>query len=176
MSEKLNFGNAGNDPLSGYDAAPDPNDFDLSGFDAATGKTTVPPGNYVCRIERGELTKTKSGKQAYKFRFVVVEPAEHTGFTTWKWFLLTDQSGFNRLKATSSPFGLVTSAHLRECYPPRGREVYAQCLITHKDEGPYGPSNDVQRFEPCLAPETAKQVVLNPFAVSFDETEGSNSQ
>ena len=59
MTEKLNFGNTGSDPLGGFDAAPNPNDADLSGFDSATGITTIPAGNYICRIERGELAQRK---------------------------------------------------------------------------------------------------------------------
>ena len=81
MSEKLNFGNGENDPLNGFDAAPGPDSFDLSGFDAATGATTVPPGKYVLRIEEGKLKPTNAGKQAYRLRFAVVEPAAQAGFT-----------------------------------------------------------------------------------------------
>jgi hypothetical protein len=90
MSEKLNFGNAGDDSLRAFDNAPGPDSFDLSGFDAATGATTVPPGKYVCRIEAGELTATKAGKTAYRLRFATVEPAALAGFTLWRYFVLAD--------------------------------------------------------------------------------------
>src|SRR4051812_43511763 len=103
MSEKLNFGNGDSDPLAGFDSAPDPSGFDLSGFDSATGATTVPPGTYLCKIERGELTTTKTGKIAYRVRFVVVEPATHAGFALWKWLTLADAAGFNRAKAALAP-------------------------------------------------------------------------
>lgn len=171
MSEKLNFGNTGSDPLGGFDAAPNPHDADLSGFDSATGSMTVPAGNYVCRIERGELNPTKAGKKAYRLRFVVVEPTAFAGFTLWRWFTLDDAAGMNRAKAALAPLGITTATHLREPYPPFGKEVYCQAVVTLRAAtGQYGESNDVQRFAPCPAPASVAPAVPNPFAVPLNDT------
>lgn len=78
MPDKLKFGTNVN-PFEEFDRNPSPAGFDLSAFDAASGTTTVPPGVYVCRVERGELTQTKAGKPAYRLRLQTVEPSQHAG-------------------------------------------------------------------------------------------------
>ena len=123
MSEKLNFGNV---DLTAFDASQAPGEFDLAGFDTATGQTTVPAGLYILRIESGELTTTKKGKPAYRLRFKTVEPNEHAGFTLWRWCLLDDAAGMNRAKAALAPLGITTVAQLREVYPPYGQDVYVR--------------------------------------------------
>lgn len=163
MSDKLQFGSGG-DPFAAFDAAPEPAAFDLSAFDAATGTTTVPAGVYVLRVERGELTKTKADKPAYRLCFKTVEPADRAGFTLWRWFVLDDLPGFNRAKAALAPLGLRAGEDLRRQYPPIGAEVFVRAVVTLKTNPQYGPSNGVERFEPCDPPAGAVPPP-NPFAV-----------
>ncbi len=183
MTDKLDFGNAEDDGLNGFDAAPDPDGFDLGGFDSATGATTVPAGIYLCEIERGELTKTKTGKTAYRLRFKVVTPAQHAGFKLWRWFTLGDQSSMERAKAALAPFDFRTSADLRAEYPPFGETVHCRCIVALKKDGAYGPSNDVQRFIPDKGPGDAAVPVppkppskppANRFAVPLGGEEGGS--
>jgi len=186
MTDKLDFGNAENDGLSGFDTATDTDGFDLEGFDSATGETTVPAGIYCCEIERGELTKTKGGKTAYRLLFRILAPAKHAGFKLWRWFTLEDRPSMERAKAALAPFNFKTASDLRADYPPFGEKVYCKCLVTQKSDGPYGPSNDVQRFVPDkgpgesdaavpLPPKPLSKPTGNRFAVSLGGEEGGNS-
>lgn len=163
MSDPLHFGSGG-DTFSAFDAAPEPAAFDLSAFDAASGTTTVPAGVYTLRIERGELTQTKAGKPAFRLCFKTVEPVEHAGFTLWRWFVLDDRAGFERAKKALAPLGLRTADDLRRPFPPLGKDVFVKALVTLKNDPQHGPSNDVQRFEPCDPPAGAVRPP-NPFAV-----------
>lgn len=176
MSAPLNFGNSGNPfddtAVGGYDAAAGNDGFDLDGFDKADGTTTVPAGVYVCKIERGELTKTKAGKTAYRLCLKTVEPAAHAGFTLWRWYTFGDTAADNRAKLALAPLGFKTSADLRAAYPPVGKDVYVKALVTLKADPQRGPSNDVERFEPCPPPAGAV-TPPNPFALPPDtEKEG----
>lgn len=172
MSAPFNFGSDGN-PFDGFDNASGSDGFDLAGFDTADGTTTVPAGVYVCRIERGELTKTKAGKPAYRLCLKTVEPAAHAGFTLWRWFVLADTAGMNRAKNALAPLGFSNSADLRASYPPIGRDVYVKALVTLKNDPQRGPSNDVERFEPYSSP-VGNSTAPSPFAVPLDEPkEGS---
>ena len=162
MTKKLDFGSADDDQLNGFDSAPDTSEFDLGGFDHATGETTVPAGNYLCEIERGELIKTKTGKSAYRLRFKIVAPEKYAGFKLWRWFTLEDQPAMERAKAALAPFDFKTAAHLRAEYPPLGETVYSRCLISLKNDRTYGPSNDVQRFVPDEGPGDSDAAVPLP--------------
>ena len=171
MSAPLNFGGNGN-PFDGFDDAPGPDGFDLSGFDTADGTTTVPAGVYVLRVERGELTRTKAGKMAYRLCFKTVEPAAHAGFTLWRWYVLADKAGWNRLVNAIQPLGFSHKDQLRASYPHIGKDVYVRALVTLKNDPERGSSNDVQRFEPCDPPAGAV-APPNPFALPPDaEKEG----
>ena len=170
MSAPLSFGNAGSPfddtRVGGYDSAPGPGGFNLSGFDTADGTTTVPAGVYLCKIERGELTHTKAGKTAYRLLFKTVEPSQHAGFTLWRWLLVGngDAAADNRAKAALAPLGLLTSAHLRSPYPPLGTDVYVKTMATMRNDLQHGATNDIERFEPCDPPAGAV-APPNPFAV-----------
>ena len=68
---------------------PWPADVDLSAFDRAEGRPALlPAGRYVCRVESGELTMTRTGKLAYRLRFTVIEPSEYAGHSLFRWLLL----------------------------------------------------------------------------------------
>ena len=173
MSAPLSFGNAGSPfddtKLSGYDSAPGADAFDLAGFDKADGTTTVPAGAYLCRIERGELKKTKAGKTAYRLLFSTVEPSQHAGFTLWRWLLVGngDAAADNRAKNALAPLGLTNKVALHAPFPPSGKEVFVRALVSLKNDPQYGPKNDVERFEPCDPPAGAV-APPNPFAVPLD--------
>src|SRR4051794_33895902 len=111
------------DDLGEFDRAPNPADA-LAAFDTATGATCVPPGVYLARLESGELTLTKAGKQAYRLRFVVVQPSEHAGFTLWRYFTFANVANANRAKVALAPLGLRTSADLKRIpFPEAGRTI-----------------------------------------------------
>lgn len=167
MSSPLNFGSNAN-PFDGFDSAHGNDGFDLDGFDKADGTTTVPTGVYVCKIERGELTKTKREKPAYRLCLKTVEPPELAGYTLWRWYVLADAAGLNRAKNALAPLGIKTSADLRASYPPIGTDVYVKALVTTKNDPDRGPSNDVERFVPC-PPPAGVVTTPNPFAIPLDE-------
>lgn len=142
MTDKpLNFNP---DDLGAFDAATDPADA-LAAFDAASGATCVPPGVYLCRLEAGELTTTKAGKPTFRLRFVVTEPAEHAGFTLWRYFTFSDAASANRAKAALAPLGLLTSADLRRVpFPETGRVILCRLVVGVQKDDP--TRNDVLRF------------------------------
>jgi hypothetical protein len=142
MADKpLNFNP---DDLGAFDRAPDPADA-LAAFDSATGATFVPAGVYLCRLEAGELVTTKTGKPAYRLRFVVVEPTEHAGFTLWRYYTFADSASANRAKAAVAPLGLLTSADLRRTpFPEAGRVILCRVLVGVQKDDP--TRNDVVRF------------------------------
>lgn len=51
--------------------------YDFSQVAAYAGFEPVPPGAYVCRIEKVEETTSNSGKPMIKFELKIMEPAEH---------------------------------------------------------------------------------------------------
>jgi hypothetical protein len=132
------------DDLSAFDRAPDPKDA-LAAFDAASGVTVLPPGWCVCRIECGELKTTLKGKQAYRLRFAVVEPAAHAGFLLWKYYLLTTTYEFNVAKTALAPLGIRTGPDLQRAFPSPGRALTCRVLVGIQRDDP--TRNDVLRFE-----------------------------
>ncbi len=164
MSDRpLNF-----DPgaLESFDAATDPADA-LAAFDAATGATCIPAGKYLCRLEAGELVTTKTGKPAYRLRFVVVEPAAHAGFTLWRYFVLNDKPNADRAKTALAPLGLRTSADLKRTpFPDSGRVVICGVLVAIQKSDP--TRNDVERFE--VVSDSTTAATPNPFAVDPNGT------
>jgi|GEM_PF-3199091 len=166
---KLTFNAA---DLGAFDRAPDPTDA-LAAFDAASGVTVLPPGWYVCRLERGELVTTRKGKQAYRLRFAVQEAA-HAGFLLWKYYLLTTTNEFNIAKNALAPLGIRTGPDLQRAYPPPGRAVTCRVLVSIQRDDP--TRNDVERFEVLSdEPDTssaANRFLLDPSAATG---EGANS-
>jgi hypothetical protein len=73
--------------------------------------------------------------------------------------VLADRAGFERAKNALAPFGITTSAHLRDSFPPFGSEVYCKAVVTLRAAtGQYGPSNDVERFTPCPPPASSSRM------------------
>jgi hypothetical protein len=132
------------DDLGAFDRAPDPSDA-LAAFDNATGATFVPAGIYLCRLEAGELTTTRAGKQAYRLRFVVVEPTEHAGFPLWRYYTFADKASANRAKAALAPLRISTSADLQRIpFPEAGRVIICRVVVGIQKDDP--TRNDVVRF------------------------------
>jgi hypothetical protein len=173
MSEKLNFGNDGNaDPFGGFDQATTPGEFDLTGFDTATGATTIPAGSYLLKIERGELSTTRTtSKPCYRIRFRVIGSTPHDGFVVWKTLTLDGADAFNRAKRFLAALGITTSAKLREPFPEFGTEVFVTGLVSLRAAANGFPArNDVERVTLAPAPVAA----VNPFQVVPHTTEGAN--
>jgi hypothetical protein len=158
MSDKpLNFNP---DDLGAFDNAPEPND-DLSAFDNASGATVIPAGWYNCRLERGELAPTSTGKQAYRLRFAVAHPSEHAGFTLWKYYFPVADP--NRAKAALAPLGIRSGADLRRVpFPEAGRTILCRVLVTIQKNDP--TRNDVEKFE-VLSDERDDDGTANRFAL-----------
>ena len=167
MLTNLDFSSA---PLPNL-VAPAPTGFDLTGYDSATGDTTIPADWYICEVENGTLTTTGSGDPCYRLRFAVVQSdkgdTSHAGTKVWRTIMLKDRSYFDRAKTALAPLGLTTGDHLQATYPPEGERVFCRCLVTLSNKPEYGPRNFVERFTKCDAPEGA--TAANPFAVSLAE-------
>lgn len=130
--------------LGAFDNAPDPADA-LAAFDAATGATCIPAGEYLCRLDAGELLTTKTGKPAYRLRFSVVEPAAHAGFALWRYYVMHDKPSAERAKAALAPLGLCTGVDLRRTpFPEPGRTIICKVLVTIQKNDP--TRNDAERF------------------------------
>lgn len=166
--EPLNFNP---DDLGAFDRAPDPADA-LAAFDAASGATCIPPGDYLCRLEAGELTTTKAGKRAYRIRFTVVEPVTHAGFALWRWFTFADAASANRAKAALAPLGITNSADLRRVpFPEAGRTILCRTLVGIQKDDP--TRNDVIRF--TVERDERGTGVSARFALPTDGGEGGKS-
>jgi len=147
MSEKLNFGNGENDPLNGFDATPGPDSFVLSGFDAAPLRLTIPAGIYFCQIESGELTLEIGDLYFYWLKFVLVGPPAYAGFTVMRAYPLVNLVDLSLAKHDLDMIGLTTGKQLLEPFPPVGRAVYCNAIISLRNANNY-PINEVTDFLP----------------------------
>lgn len=163
--EKLNF-EAG--AFRAFDAACASDD--LAAFDSASGKTYVPAGQYMARLEAGELWTTRAGKQAYRLRFAVTEPAEHAGFTLWRYYTFASPGAANMAKLALSPLGIRSSVDLKRTpFPEPGRTIICKLVVGVQQRPDGSEGNDVLRF----AVESDERTPPNPFAVPHDgEKEG----
>lgn len=120
----------------------------IGAFDAATPApeyTPIPPGVYTARVVRGEFTTTRSGADAYRMRFAVVE-GEHAGRTvirTWTFSLNAMQYTKRALEA----FGLVTTAQLLAPFPEPGREYIVRLVVALQRRDNDITYNDIKRIE-----------------------------
>jgi len=163
--------------LAAFDAATDPQKADLSAFDRAEGRPALlPAGNYVLRVESGELTMTRAGKLAYRLRFSVIRPSEYAGHSLNRWLLLDSPAACNRAKIALAPLGLTTSEALRRFFPEPGQAVYVNALVVISPaRGDFPVTNSIERFTPCDPPAdpdpTTPKTPANPWAVSLDGAE-----
>jgi len=163
--------------LAAFDAAPDPLRADLSAFDRAEGRPALlPPGNYVLRVESGELTMTRAGKLAYRMRFSVIEPSEYAGHSLNRWLLLDSPAACNRAKIALAPLGLTSAEALRRPFPEPGKMVYVNALVVISPaRNGYPESNSIERFTPCDPPAdpdpTTTPTPTTPWAVALDGAE-----
>lgn len=130
--------------LEKFDEAPAPDDA-LRAFDAASGQTVLPVGEYVCKLESGELVTTSTQKQAYRLRFSVLEPAAYAALAVWKYLVLNDAANANRAKAALAPLGVRTSADLKRApFPEANRQII--CRVTVGVQKNDSTRNDVLKF------------------------------
>lgn len=117
----------------------------LDAFDDAKAFKPLPVGRYVARIVSGTFTQTKRGDDAYRMTFEVSE-GEHKGERVSRTWVFSEKA-IGYAKRDLAVFGLTTSKHLLEVYPPIGREVYVKLLVAlqQRDDGIVG--NDIKRFE-----------------------------
>ena len=147
--------------LGAFDAANDPADA-LAAFDAATGVTAVPAGEYTAEIGSGELVTTRTGRTAYRLKFVLTAPDAYAGFTLWRYHVLDDKPNADRAKAALAPLGLRTGADLRKPFPA-GRVVVCRLVVGLQKDDP--SRNDVLRFTvvsdtPAATTSTADRFAL----------------
>ena len=155
-----------NDPnFADFDAA-DPAD-DLAAFDAASTETAVPAGEYVCKVERGQLSRTRAGKSGYRLCFSVAE-GPHAGFTFWRWHMLEGGSA-RYSKIALAPLKIATSDDLRrQPFPGSQRTIICKLIVSAKPRPDGTPGNDVERFT-VVSDETPPP---SRFAVDLDGTDG----
>ena len=177
----LNFcDHAGDDTLDGFDAAPTPKDTDLSGFDAATGRTTIPAGKYLCEVIHGGLMTTRSGKLAYRLELCTLEPVEHAGVTLRKYCTLDNSAAMNRAKNFLAPFGLISQVMLRQEYPPVGKSIFCRCLVTLENSVQYTKSNNIERVfsvteDPATEATDSEPSAISRFAVPLNPADESRA-
>jgi hypothetical protein len=159
------------DDLAAFDAATDPLRVDLSAFDRADPRPTIPAGWYVCRIESGKLDTTRAGKLCYRLRFTVIGPPEFGGRTLFRTVMLDDTAAQARARTMLSPLGLDSAEALRRPFPEPGKPIYVKALVTIQPErNGYPESNTVERFVPIDPPDNLDPTTMpaNPFAVPLD--------
>jgi hypothetical protein len=101
----------------------------------------LPKGEYVARVEHGEIHTARSGTKGYKVTFVVIE-GEHTGRKLWRDHWLTDKTK-DRSKGELNKLGISTSAHLHRPLP-RGIVCRLSVVLRRNDDG--AEFNEVKSF------------------------------
>jgi len=124
-------------PSGGIDA------FDAT--EAAPDFAPVPAGTYTANVQRGEVCQTKTGVDAYRIRFRIVEGpyAGRTVIRTWTF----SERALPYTKRDLAAFGLTTSAALLAQFPPASRE-YRVRLVVALQRGDDGVDrNDIKRID-----------------------------
>ena len=148
------------DHFGGFDSGNAAGFGDFGGFDSANGVTHVPAGVYVATIERGNATRTKTGKDAYQLCFKITD-GPHVGFTVWEKMTFGVSASLTaRFRPMLAQLGLTTVADLLKPFPPIGRTITCKILVSVREyQGQ--TRNNVERFEVVSNEDTA----TNPFAV-----------
>jgi hypothetical protein len=164
FSDSLNNVPSGKSPRQRGKAPP----FEL--FDRATGVTHVPPGWYECVVIRGEMVKTKKGKDAYRL-WMEVAAGPHCKHPLWRYYTLDTLPAANQAKAALAPLGLRTGADLSRPYPAQGQVVKVRVLVAVQTREDGSTGDDVQRFELISdTPAQANPNAVDPVAVAADGT------
>jgi hypothetical protein len=118
----------------------------------------IPPGDYRCRIVRGELCNSKSGTPGYKIVLEVLD-GEHAGRLVWHDFWLTE-AALPIARRDLGKLGIERAEQLEQPLP-EGIIVMAKVVIHRRDDG--AESNVVRRFDVVAVEPPAP----DPYA--FDE-------
>lgn len=135
----------------------------LAAFDrteAAPEFAPLPPGIYIARVVRGEFTTTKSGADAYRMAFEIVE-GDHVGRTVFRTWTFTPKA-LPYTKRDLVVFGLNTSEKLLSPFPEPGREYRVRIVIALQRGDDGTERNDVKRIDVIRITESpiAQFVVL----------------
>jgi len=135
----------------------------LAAFDAveaAPEYSPVPPGVYITRVLRGEVCQTKTGADAYRLKFEIVE-GPHAGRTVIRTWTFSERA-LPYARRDLSKFGLVTAAQLLTPFPPAGRE-YLVRLVVALQRGDDGiERNDIKRIEIVRVDESPAAAFMLP--------------
>jgi hypothetical protein len=120
----------------------------ISAFDAvqaAPELSPLPPGIYTARVQRGEYTLTRTGAEAYRLKFEIVE-GEHTGKTVIRTWTFGPRA-LPYTKRDLSLFGLATATQLLSPFPEPGREYLVRLVVALQRGGDGLERNDVKRID-----------------------------
>jgi len=122
----------------------------------------LPPGEYVCHADRGELKAARTGTPSYSLTFKVIE-GEHTGRLVWLDLFLTP-AALPMAKRDLAKLGIDDPAKL-ELPLPLGMRCKVRVAVRKDDDGT--ERNRVVRFEVVGIDKPE----VDPFA---PETEGGD--
>ena len=133
-----------------FAASGEPDDFDaLAAFDqveAAKGREPLPEGTYNVRVLNGTYDKTRTGKNAYKMTFEVIDEA-HAGKRLYHNWTCTAKS-LTYVKRDLKVFGLNNGQALLQAFPPEGEEVLLTVfVVVHAVKGYDTPMNEIKSFK-----------------------------
>jgi hypothetical protein len=107
----------------------------------------IPPGNYVCRVESGELDTSRKGTPGYKLTFCVLEgpggETQYAGRKLWHDCWLTP-AALPQSKRDLVKLGIDTTEKLESPLPP-GIRCQVQVALRKDDDG--SEHNRVRRFD-----------------------------
>jgi hypothetical protein len=131
--------------------------------DAAGEFEPLPPGDYLCYAERGELRTAKTGTPGYSLAFKVID-GPHAGRLFWHDLFLTP-AALPMAKRDLAKLGIDSPDKLERPLPP-GIRCKVKVALRKDDQG--NEANRVVRFETI----GIDGPTLDPFAPDAKQPEG----
>jgi hypothetical protein len=133
--------------------------------DVAGEFSPLPPGEYVCHAERGELRTAKKGTPSYLIVFKIIE-GEFAGRPCWHDLYLTP-AALPMAKRDLLKLGIDSPEKLERPLPP-GIRCRVRVVLRKDDYG--NETNHVRRFDVIGIDE----LTVDPFAPDGTEPEGGD--
>ncbi len=133
--------------------------------DAAGEFSPLPPGEYLCHAERGELRTAKTGTPGYSLAFKVIE-GDYTGRLCWLDLFLTP-AALPMAKRDLLKLGIDSPAKLERSLPV-GIRCKVRVALRKDDNG--NESNHVRRFDVI----GIDGPTVDPFAPDSPDSEGGD--
>jgi len=105
----------------------------------------VPAGIYIARVRKGEVCQTKTGADAYRLRFEIVEGEQRGKIISRIWSF--SERALPYARRDLSKFGLTSSAKLLTQFPEPGREYLVRLVVALQCGGDGREFNDIKRIE-----------------------------